>query len=244
MLFDAQIGGHRYSADVLRVFYVDQTPVDYHVDIVQHAGGRIFVSKHRQLSEYDAGALARAYDLPERPTVLAPAHNGSAMYVVLKDGQLFVVADGAVRELVSVHLSPVLMAFKNVFVEGLESAVLAETFERLTGPLTIKSAELTPIPGPTPGFGVQARDMAGEMEFEEAHGKQISAKLASLHSIEELLELPAALRAQGLYYNAVLLEYLVCKELGLELLFKPCSDDVKTMFWRMYGINLFVLGGE
>lgn len=58
------------------------------------------------------------------------------------------------------------------------------------------------------------------------------------------MELPQALKVQGLYFNSILLEYLICKELCLELIFKPCSDDTKTMFWRMFGINLFVLDGE
>lgn len=132
MLFDVQVGGHRYSADVLRVFYIDEKPADYHVDLACRAGESVFVSKHKQLLEYTSGELVRTLELPDRPTVLAPAHGDNKIYVFLKNCQFYAVAGGSARELVSVHLQPLLMAYKNVFVEGLESAVLSETFERVT----------------------------------------------------------------------------------------------------------------
>ena len=171
MLFDVQIAEHRYSSDILRIFYVDRRPVDYHVDLVRHTGDSVFVSKHKQLYQYANGELAHTYEFPERPTVITPAHNGDGMYVALKNNQLYVVANDSARELVSVHLKPLLMAFKNVFVEGLESAVLGETFEKLVAPLTIRQGELEQIPGYTTGFGVQVRDMANEMTFEGGTGQ-------------------------------------------------------------------------
>lgn len=214
------------------------------MDLVCRAGKNIFVSKHRQLTQLEEGRTTHTFELPERPTVLAPAHEGAGVYVALKDGQFYIVANGSARELVSVRMRPLLMAFKNAFVEGLEGAVLAESFARLTGPLVISQSELRQIPGFTAGFGVPARDMAAEMEFDPELSKKTAVRLAAVRTSEELIGLAQQLRAEGFYYNSVLLDYLVCRELGLELLFKACSDETKAAFWRMYGINLFALGGE
>lgn len=85
--------------------------------------------------------------------------------------------------------------------------------------------------------------MVEEVTFSAGTREYVAEKLTTINSLDALLALPGQLRAVGLFYNAVLLDYLICRELGLELCFRPCADDTKVMFWRMYGVNLFVLGG-